>query len=104
MTWRKRVHAAITEPSVMEMMKATATRASVAPRLKASASERASSTMASTTAWGSGSRRAPATCEPAHQAASDPAIARVRDQGHLFWDGILGDDPIAVIEQRDAEA
>src|SRR5207248_547760 len=48
---------------------ATATRASVAPRLKASAPERASSTMASATAWGSGSRRAPASCEPAYQAA-----------------------------------
>src|ERR1700704_515731 len=59
----------ITEPSAMASVNATATRASVAPRLKASAPERASSTIASATACGSGSRRAPASCEPAYQAA-----------------------------------
>src|SRR4051812_5502315 len=59
----------ITDPSAMARVNATATRASVAPRLKASAPERASSTMASATACGSGSRRAPAICEPAYQAA-----------------------------------
>ena len=42
----------ITEPSAMARVNATATRASVAPRLKASAPERASSTMASATACG----------------------------------------------------
>src|SRR6476646_1241616 len=65
----------ITDPSAMARVKATATRASVAPRLKASAPERASSTMASATACGSGSSRAPANCEPAYQAA----ISRMRE-------------------------
>src|SRR5512132_4441878 len=63
----------ITEPSAMAMTNAAATRASVAPRLKASAPERASSTIAIATACGSGSRRAPASCEPAYQAAISTA-------------------------------
>src|SRR5712692_1410169 len=53
----------------MAMRKETATRASVTPRLNASAPERASSTIASATACGSGSRRGPASSEPAYQAA-----------------------------------
>src|SRR5262249_51151498 len=61
------------EPSAMAMTKATATRASVVPRLKASAPERASSTIAIATACGSGSMRAPASCEPAYQAAINSA-------------------------------
>ena len=65
----------ITEPSAMARVNATATRASVAPRLNASAPERASSTMASATASGSGSRRAPANCEPAYHAA----MSRMRE-------------------------
>src|SRR5207302_1078457 len=48
-------------------------RASVAPRLKASAPERPSSRTASATACGSGSRRAPANCEPAYQTAMSSA-------------------------------
>src|SRR5262249_47515760 len=63
----------IIEPSAMAMTNATATRASVAPRLTASAPERASSTMASATACGSGSRRSPARLEPAYQAAISSA-------------------------------
>src|SRR5262245_9664247 len=59
----------MTEPSAMAMTNATATRASVAPRLNASAPERASSTIAVATACGSGNRRAPASCDPAYQAA-----------------------------------
>src|SRR5262245_6112759 len=54
----------MTEPSAMAMTNATATRASVAPRLKASAPERASSIIAIATACGSGS-----SCDPAYQAA-----------------------------------
>src|SRR5262245_33770650 len=63
----------ITEPSAMAITKATATRARVAPRLTASAPERASSTIASATVSGSGSSRAPAIREPAYQAAISSA-------------------------------
>src|SRR5262245_10775872 len=63
----------ITEPSAMAITNATATRASVAPRLIASAPELASSTIASATACGSGSIRAPASCEPTYQAAINAA-------------------------------
>src|SRR5262245_50902974 len=59
----------LTEASAMVMTNATATRASVAPILKAIAPERASSIIAIATACGSGSRRAPASCDPAYQAA-----------------------------------
>ena len=57
----------------MASAKATATRASVAPRLKASAPERASLTIMSATACGSGSMRGPASCAPTYQAAISSA-------------------------------
>ena len=56
-----------------------ATRASVAPRLKASAPERASATIASATACGSGSRRAPGNVragEPGRDAAARARASR----------------------------
>ncbi len=59
----------ISEPSSIAIANDTATRASVTPRLKASAPERASLTIASATDCGSGNSRWPANCEPAYQAA-----------------------------------
>src|SRR5882757_2528963 len=63
----------IAAPSSIAIANAAATRASVTPRLKASAPERASSRIASATACGSGSRRGPASCDPAYQAAISSA-------------------------------
>src|SRR5262249_12787850 len=53
------------------MANETTTRASVTPRLSASAPERASFTIASATACGSGSMRTPAICEPSAQTAKN---------------------------------
>src|SRR5215472_6823794 len=56
-------------PSAIAITNEAATRASVTPRLKASAPERASAMIANATDCGSGRSRSPARCEPSHQAA-----------------------------------
>src|SRR5712671_4222417 len=60
-------------PSVIANVKARATRANVTPRLRNSAPELASATMAASTAGGGGSFCAPASSALAHQMARNAA-------------------------------
>ena len=89
-------------PSAIAIAKRRATRASVTPRLKASAPDRASSTIASETACGSGSRRAPTMCEPANHAASSSATETSRSsQVHSFGPGAVERAGIELLRRAD---
>src|SRR5882672_7000675 len=65
-------------PSVIASVKARATRASVTPRLKNSAPELASATIAASTAGGGGSLSAPASRAAIHQVARNTVNDRRR--------------------------
>src|SRR6267378_478470 len=65
-------------PSVIANVKARATRANVTPRLKNSAPELASVTIAASTAGGGGSRSAPASSAAIHQVARNTVNDRRR--------------------------